>query len=524
MVGGLIQLAVYGNEDIYLTGNPQITYFKSIYRRHTNFSMENLRVQFIGDRGHLDYSFTTPKKITATLDINGDLIGNTYLVMKIPNIFTFEDVNGTITDTYRFRWIKNLGFNMIKSISAIVGGREIAKHSGEWLHIINSLTLSSERKKILNKMTGNIPELYDPRDSLGSYPDKLTTGNTPPSIRGRLIYIPLNFWFNTTPGLSLPILALQYNEVEIVVELNSLDNLYVLECERTEPGVDDEGKSITITVGKAKFKPNLKNPSSKHHIKNFLVGSEASDLGWGLEPYLEVNYIYLDKSERKLFGELSHEYLIEQVVQTDFYGIKEDNFIAEMLLNHPTKYFVFVFKRSDSETRNDHNNYSNWFDEEKNPIIYNDLKHYEEWYDEVVDDEQYCLSSYSVAANPINRNNYKQYSKNIATQGIIKFNGMNRIQEKQDLYFSLLQKHQHSLESDNTGIMMYSFSIDPNLFEPSGTANLSGLNKLTFEFNLTDIPDYKVGMPHYDHELTIYQVKYNIFRVVNGMGYTVFNG
>ena len=124
-------------------------------------------------------------------------------------------------------------------------------------------------------------------------------------------------------------------------------------------------------------------------------------MGWGLEPYLEVNYIYLDKSERKLFGELSHEYLIEQVVQTDFYGIKEDNFIAEMLLNHPTKYFVFVFKRSDSETRNDHNNYSNWFDEEKNPIIYNDLKHYEEWYDEVVDDEQYCLSSYSVAANPI---------------------------------------------------------------------------------------------------------------------------
>ena len=146
-------------------------------------------------------------------------------------------------------------------------------------------------------MTGNIPDLYDPRDSLGVYPDNLTTGNTPPSIRGRLIYIPLNFWFSTTPGLSLPILALQYNEVEIVVELNSLDNLYILECERTTIS-----GGVATTDEKVKFKPNLKSPSSKHHIINFLVGSEASDLGWGLEPYLEVNYIYLDKSERKLFG------------------------------------------------------------------------------------------------------------------------------------------------------------------------------------------------------------------------------
>ena len=130
-----------------------------------------------------------------------------------------------------------------------------------------------------------------------------------------------------------------------------------------------------------------------------------------------------------------------------------------MLLNHPTKYFVFVFKRSDSETRNDHNNYSNWFDEEKIPI-YNDLKHYEEWYDEVVDDEQYCLSSYNVAANPASLEIIiKNLVKNIATQGIIKFNGMNRIQEKQDLYLFSSYKHQHSLESDNTGIMMYSFSM-----------------------------------------------------------------
>ena len=516
MVGGLLQLAVYGNEDIYLTGNPQITYFKSVYRRHTNFSMENLNVQFIGDRGHIDYALTTTKKITTNLEVNGDLIGNVYLVLRIPNIYTYKKADGTI---YRFRWVKNLGFNMIKSVSVAVGGKEIVKHSGEWLHIINELTKSAEQKKVLNRLIGNIPELYDPRNSGGSYPEKFTDDDSSPSIRGRLIYIPLNFWFNTKPGLSLPIIALQYNKVEIIVELNSLDSLYTLECKTSV--LDDDGNPTSAKF--VNFKPRLGNPSSDHHIKNFLVGKEASNFGWGLEPYVEVNYIYLDKDERKLFGELSHEYLIEQVVETNFYGIKEDNFITEMLLNHPTKYFVFIFKRSDSVSRNDHNNYTNWFDELKNPIYFSDLSHYTEWYDEIVDDEDFCNTTYEVPVNPITRDNYERYSKDIIKQGAIKFNGINRINEKETGYFSLLQKHQHNLESDNTGILVYSFSLDPKSFEPSGSANLSGLNRLTFEFVLNTLPDHIAKMPKYQYDLNIYQVNYNIFRVVNGMGYQVFD-
>ncbi len=504
MVGGLLQLAVYGNEDIYLTGNPQITYFKSVYRRHTNFSMEHLNAEFIGDRGHLDYALTTTKKITCTLDVNGDLISNCYLVFRIPNVFTYKP--DLAASPYRLRWVKNLGFNMIKSVSVMVGGKEIVKHSGEWLHVTNELTNTAEQKKVLNRLIGNQAELYDPTDSLGVYPDSLTTDNGPPSIRGRLIYVPLNFWFNTKPGLSLPIIALQYNKVELVVELNSLDSLYTLECN----GIH--------------FKPDLSVSSSPHNIRNFLVGKENSDLGWGLEPYVEVNYVYLDKAERKLFGELSHEYLIEQVEEVNYYGIKEDNYILELLLNHPTKYFVFIFKRSDSKTRNDHNNYTNWLDETKNPLLYSDLKHYENWYNEVKDDGDYCNTNYQVPTTPITRTNYESYNKNIINQGAIKFNGMNRIKEKMDSYFGLLQKHQHKLHSDNENIMIYSFSLDPKSFEPSGSANLTGLNRLTFEFGLTTLPSFTDDVPNYNFELNLYQVNYNIFRVVNGMGYTVFDG
>ncbi len=512
MVGGLLQLAIYGNEDIYLTGNPQMTFFKSIYRRHTNFSMENLEVQFIGDRGHIDFADTTTKKISCNLDVNGDLIGNIYFVMRIPNIYTYDLGSNK---RLRFRWVKNLAFNMIKSVSVLVGGKEITKHTGEWMHILNEMTLEKEQKNVLNRITGNIPELYDPKNDLGNYPESLTTGTTPPSIRGRLIYIPLSFWFNTKPGLALPILALQYNKVELVVELNSLDNIYTLEC------------YDSVANTSVKYKPKLIEPSSSDHIKNFLVGTEKSDLGWGLNPYVEVNYIFLDNEERKLFGEMAHEYLIEQVNHIPNYGIKTENFISNLLFYNPTKMFVFVCKRSDSKTRNDHNNYTNWFDKDVNPLLKN-FSHYEEWYDENrrLSDKCDTASTYKVGSFALTRDNYDNFSKDIINQCIIKFNGLNRIKEKSNSYFSLLQKHQHGIKTDDTGILIYSFSINPNQFEPSGSVNLSGLNKLTVEMKLNEILQPSGSgtyLPKYDYDIDIYQVNYNIFRVAKGFGSVVFN-
>merc|ERR1711966_363169 len=181
MGGGLMQLVAYGAQDIYLTGNPQITFFKVVYRRHTNFSMESIEQTF---NGAADFG----KRVTCTVSRNVDLMHRVYLQVTVPEI----DNSDSTSD-----WVDWLGHALIKNVEVEIGGQRVDKHYGDWMHIWNELTQSAGKK-----------------DGYGTMVGETVDGKTD-------LYIPLEFWFCRNPGLALPLIALQYHEVKINLEFRS---------------------------------------------------------------------------------------------------------------------------------------------------------------------------------------------------------------------------------------------------------------------------------------------------------------
>jgi hypothetical protein len=190
-----MQLVAYGAQDIYLTGNPQVTFFKVVYRRHTNFAVESIQQTFNG--GTPDFGNT----VTATISRNGDLIWKIYLVLDLP----------TLTGTGTQAWTHNIGNVLIQTVDIQIGGQIIDTHYGQWLHIWNEISQTAEMEDTYNVMTGNTTYL--------------TTEAS--SVAGQTLHIPLMFWFNRNIGLALPLIALQYHEVKVDIQFRPFSQCYV---------------------------------------------------------------------------------------------------------------------------------------------------------------------------------------------------------------------------------------------------------------------------------------------------------
>ena len=189
MGGGLMQLVAYGAQDIYLTGNPQITFFKVVYRRHTNFSVESIEQTF---NGSPDFG----KKVTVTVSRNGDLITNVYLQATLPAVTAGASA---------FTWSNEIGNALIKSVEVEIGGQRIDKQYSDWLSIWQQLTQEAGAADGYAKMIGNVAPVTTEIAATA-------TGSA------YTVYVPLQFWFNRNPGLALPLIALQYHEVKFNIE------------------------------------------------------------------------------------------------------------------------------------------------------------------------------------------------------------------------------------------------------------------------------------------------------------------
>jgi len=187
MGGGLLQLVAYGAQDVYLTGNPQITFFKVVYRRHTNFAMEAIQQTF---NGLSAYGNT----VTCQISRNGDLIHRMYLQVDVPA------TDGT--DKY----VNYLGPRLINNVIIEIGGQQIDKHYSDWLYIWNELSLPMGKQYGYDTMVGADSDL---------------------TSKGTTLYIPLEFWFCRNIGLALPLIALQYHEVKIKLQYESAANCMV---------------------------------------------------------------------------------------------------------------------------------------------------------------------------------------------------------------------------------------------------------------------------------------------------------
>ena len=205
MGGGLLQLVAYGAQDVYLTGNPQITFFKVVYRRHTNFAIESIQQTFSGSVGF-------GQRVTATVSRNGDLISRAYLVL---------DSDSQILVPY-------FGLKVIKSAEVEIGGQKIDKHYAEWMYIWNELSMPESKKNGYFEMVG---------------------GGGGHRLKNTKLYVPLEFWFCRNIGLALPLIGLQYHEVKITIEFEQESNVI-----------------YTIDTGAEQYVPNLKNKTLNAHL------------------------------------------------------------------------------------------------------------------------------------------------------------------------------------------------------------------------------------------------------------------
>ena len=281
-----MQLVAYGAQDIYLTGNPQITFFKVVYRRHTNFAVESIEQTF---NGQADFG----KRVTATISRNGDLIQQMYLEVVAPAV-------GIATQT----WTYGFGNALVKQAEIEIGGQLIDRQYGNWMNIWTELTTPEGKRAGYDNMVGNDANA----DQIGKVA----------ATSDKRFYVPLQFWFNRNPGLSLPLIALQYHEVKLNLELRDANEL-----------VNKE--DITST--------------------NFTLGCK-----------LYVDYIYLDTDERRRFAQVSHEYLIEQVQFTGSESITGGSSSKNVTLNfnHPVKELVWVHVQTDNATVGSANG-NRWF-------------------------------------------------------------------------------------------------------------------------------------------------------------------
>jgi hypothetical protein len=215
MGGGLMQLVAYGAQDIYLTGNPQITFFKIVYRRHSNFAIESIEQTL---NGNADFG----RRVSCTISRNGDLINRVYLQTSLPNI--------DLTNTGTFRWIDNVGHFLMKNYEVEIGGQRIDKHYNHWLEIWYQLTIGAGQDEGYKKMIGQSP--YTLRVLEPSHPQTR-------------LYIPFQAWFCRNVGLALPLIALQYHEVKINIEFENLNRLLIV----TGPNGDQNNKpSVTASL------------------------------------------------------------------------------------------------------------------------------------------------------------------------------------------------------------------------------------------------------------------------------------
>ncbi len=391
MAGGLMQLVAYGAKDVYLTGNPQITFFKVVYRRHTNFAIESIEQPFSGG------SVSFGQKVVCQVARNADLMHRVYLQVDLP----------ALTSASSAEWIENVGNYLIDEVNIEIGGQQIDKHYGIFMHIWNQLTVTSEKADGYDVMIGNTTSL--------------TSGKTSHPVT--TLYVPFRFWFCENAGLALPLIALQYHDVRFNVTFAAANKL---------------------TIGSPSSTPTLSNAS------------------------LWVDYIYLDTDERRQFAQVQHEYLIEQLQFTgsESYTASTTNLNIKINFNHPVKELIWVFQTDSNEGANYHSNFTSSSTEEAGGHILSTAK--------------------------------------------LQLNGQDRFAARKAEYFNYVQPYQHHTNIPAVGIYNYSFALNPEQHQPSGSVNMSRIDNATFNFVLAS--GAAAG------KVRIYARNNNVLRIMAGMG------
>ena len=546
MGGGLMQLVSYGAQDIYISGNPQITFWKVLYKRHTNFAMEAIEVTF---NGQADFG----RRVTAVISRNADLMYRTYVQVTLPQI-------SLTTPNTRFRWLNYVGHRLLKQVEIEIGGSRIDRQYGDWMQIWTQLTQPTGTQVSFDDMVGNSADLVLLKDASGVALDAtcaaseatnscLSRAGTPM----KTLYIPLQFWYCRNPGLAIPLIALQYHEVRINVDFEQNYNCCYADV-YTGMGAVPTG---TGTI-------NLGNGVTSISQLQLVAAS------------LYVDYVYLDTEERRRFAQQSHEYLIDQLQFTGDETVTASSNKIQMNFNHPVKEIVWVVQRDSFVDCNSPP--TPWISEAlgQQPFNYSD-----DWSTDGIvtavlgrgalatngsgagipswnvssgsgapsgafgqqsvpylpglgaasgaglstsseiytgtgggDDAFFEGTTNYLLAKVILASNVKCEGKNPVEVAKIQLNGQDRFDEREGRYFDKVQPWQHHTRTPSTGINVYSFALKPEEHQPSGTCNFSRIDKATLNLTLSvnTVRNQRTA------KVRIYAVNYNVLRVMSGMG------
>ncbi len=548
MGGGLMQLVAYGAQDVYLTGNPQITFWKVTYRRYTNFALESIEQTF---NGQADFG----RRVQCVISRNGDLAYRTYLQVTLPEINQFMGNgnynNGQQTGVYA-RWLDFPGEQLIAQVEVEIGGQRIDRQYGDWMHIWNQLTMTSEQQRGYFKMIGNTTQLTFITDPSFSDVESPCDSMAPRQVcapRNALpettLYIPLQFWFCTNPGLALPLIALQYHEVKINLDVRPIDEclwaVTTLSCADETGAPYNAGRPVPATIA----------------YNQSLVAAS-----------LYVDYVFLDTDERRRMAQNPHEYLITQLQFTGDESVGSSSNKIKLNFNHPIKELIWVvqpdrnvdycssltcdallFKVLGAQPFN----YTDAIDALPNAI------HSFGGPESVAADSRAYIDSAGLFAdagaldynatgywhgpsNPYSQPNFGPdvdgpmensgvsdagtfvlsetsldmhcWGQNPVVTAKLQLNGQDRFSEREGSYFSWVQPYQAHTRCPDEGINVYSFALRPEEHQPSGTCNFSRIDNATLQLVLSNATVEGTSTA----KVRVYATNYNVLRIMSGMG------
>jgi Large eukaryotic DNA virus major capsid protein/Major capsid protein N-terminus len=530
-----MQLVAYGAQDVFLTGTPEITFWKVSYRRHTNFAMESIEQTF---SGQADFG----RRVTCTISRNGDLCYRTYLQLVLPEInqnFGSSGGSGVFA-----RWLGYIGEQIIAQVEVEIGGQRIDRQYGDWMHIWNQLTLSAEQQRGYFKMIGNttgLTYITDPAFASVSGPCAAAGGPaqvcTPRNaLPETTLYIPLQFWFCRNPGLALPLIALQYHEVKINIDFRPIG-----EC--LWAVTDLTAASGTVSASAA--------------YQQSLVAAS-----------LYVDYIFLDTDERRKMAQNPHEYLIEQLQFTGDESVGSSSNKIKLNFNHPCKELIWVvqpdanvdycasldpttvlfrtlgaqpfnytdaidalppayhaFGGPENINTTGNNAFINTSGLFNMPGASEDTFASNYWKNSSGTAETPFKSSPTVNAGGSNVSDAGTFvlaetaldmhcwGENPVVTAKLQLNGQDRFSEREGSYFDVVQPFQHHTRAPDSGINVYSFALRPEEHQPSGSCNFSRIDNAVLQLVLSSGAVAGTATA----KVRVYAVNYNVLRVMSGM-------
>ena len=555
MTGGLLNIVSYGNQNIILNSNPKKSFFKTTYAKYTNFGMQKFRIDFTGLR---NLRMSEESRFTFTVPRYAELLMDTYLVVTLPTIWSpiYPPIAcDDVWHPYEFRWIENLGTQMIKEITFSVGGQILQRMTGKYLLAQVQRDLTGTKRFLYDTMSGSTAELNDPANfsgRKGTYPNVYynTSQQGPePSIRGRKLYIPINAWFCNNSRTAFPLVALQYNELQIDVVMRPVRELFVTR-DVTYPA------STPAEVEQAPFiQPNFNEP--EYQFYRFLQPPPGADIttadryddkrtDWNADVHLLSTYCFLSAEESRVFASQEQKYLLKEAYEWDFKNITGSHRVELQNTMGMVATWMFMFQRSDINLRNQWSNYTNW---PYMNVIPDDVMPAPAAGDYPIRCPPPSPSNIGPGVEPdgttlsklfITQDYNVENQREILQQLGILLNGSYRENMLEAGVYNYVEKYIRTAGSAPFGLYVYNFGMDASniTYQPSGAINMSKFSTIELEFNTYPPPldpsanfyticDPETGVPigvnkpqwriyKYNYDLTVLEERYNVLTFIGG--------